>query len=66
MSSTTLVSEEEYLASSYRPDRELDPSLRRAYVCTRTGLQQPEDGILEVATSPIRIPLAELFACLDR
>ena len=43
----------------------LDPSTRRAYVCTRRGFAEPESGILEVPGTPIRLPLAELFAELD-
>ena len=43
----------------------LDPEKRRAYVCTRGDFREPEGGILEVATSPIRISLSELFAELD-
>jgi Uma2 family endonuclease len=43
----------------------LDPVLRKAYVCTPSGFNEPEDGILQVAESPIRIPLAEVFAELD-
>jgi len=44
----------------------LDPVLRRAYLCSRRGFQEPDAGVLEVASSPIRIPLDELFAGLDR
>jgi Uma2 family endonuclease len=40
----------------------LDPVLRKAYVCTRTGFQEPAGGILEVTGSAIRVPLAEIFA----
>ena len=39
----------------------LDPVLRRAYVCSRTGLQEPQDGVLSVSGTPIRIVLADLF-----
>ena len=39
----------------------VDPVLRRAYVCSRTGLQEPQDGILAVSGTPIRIVLADLF-----
>ncbi|MFP5229816.1 MAG: Uma2 family endonuclease [Acidobacteriota bacterium] len=44
----------------------IDPGLRRAYVCSKTGLQEPEGGVLEVAGTPIRVVFAELFADLDR
>jgi Uma2 family endonuclease len=43
----------------------LDQVKQRAYVCSRGVFREPEDGILEVANSPIRIPLADLFADLD-
>jgi len=39
----------------------LDPALRRAYVCSRTGFQEPEGGVLTVAGSHIRLVLTELF-----
>lgn len=43
----------------------LDPSQHRAYICSRRGFREPEGGILEVPSSPIRIPLEDLFADLD-
>jgi len=43
----------------------LDPVLRKAYVCTKTGFQEPESGALEVAESAIRIQLSEVFAQLE-
>jgi Uma2 family endonuclease len=43
----------------------LDPSQLLAYVCSHKGFQQPEAGVLEVPSSPIRIPLEDLFADLD-
>jgi Uma2 family endonuclease len=43
----------------------LEPVSRRAYICTRDGFRQPEDGILRIPDSPISINLAELFADLD-
>jgi Uma2 family endonuclease len=43
----------------------LDPASRRAYVCTREGFRQPQDGILRVPDSPIAIDFAELFADLE-
>jgi len=39
----------------------LDPAMRRAYVCSRTGLQEPEAGVLTVPGTPIRLVLSELF-----
>lgn len=44
----------------------LDPEVRRGYVCSRSGLQEPADGALTVPGSPIRVVLSELFAELDR
>lgn len=44
----------------------IDPDLRKAYVCSATGFQEPEDGVLTVAGTPIRVVLSELFAELDR
>ena len=44
----------------------LDPVLRRAYVCTPGGLQEPAGGVLQArAAAEVRIPLTELFAELD-
>lgn len=44
----------------------IDPGPRKAYVCSKTGFQEPEGGVLEVPGSPIRVVLSELFAELDR
>jgi Uma2 family endonuclease len=44
----------------------IDPGLRKAYVCSRTGFQEPESGILAIPGTPIRVVLSELFAELDR
>jgi Uma2 family endonuclease len=43
----------------------LDPAMRRAYVCDRTGLHEPENNRLEAAGTPIVLSLAELFSQLD-
>jgi Uma2 family endonuclease len=43
----------------------LDPVKHRAYVCTPGSFKEPEDGILAVPGSPVRIPLKDLFADLD-
>lgn len=43
----------------------LDPAAQRAYVCSNRDFREPADGVLEVANSPIRIVLADLFADLD-
>lgn len=44
----------------------VDPGSRHAYVCSRTGFLEPENGILEIPGTPIRVVLSELFAELDR
>lgn len=44
----------------------VDPELRKGYVCSRRGFQEPESGVLEVPGTPIRVVLSELFAELDR
>jgi Uma2 family endonuclease len=43
----------------------LDPVTRRAWVCSRGVLREPDGRTLEVPSSPIRIPLDELFAELE-
>jgi Uma2 family endonuclease len=43
----------------------LDPAARRAYVCTQTAFQEPQNGELGVAGTPIRIALSDLFSQLD-
>ncbi|MGC8550951.1 MAG: hypothetical protein ACP5M4_14785 [Acidobacteriaceae bacterium] len=61
------VSLSEYLATSYRPDCDyLDPELRKAYVCSATGFQEPANAVLEIPGTPIRVILSDLFAELDR
>jgi Uma2 family endonuclease len=44
----------------------IDPELRKAYVCSATGFQEPEGGVLTVPGTPVRVVLSELFAELDR
>ena len=44
----------------------VDPESRKAYVCSKTGFQEPESGVLEVPGTLIRVVLSELFAELDR
>jgi Uma2 family endonuclease len=39
----------------------LDPALRRAYICSSAGFQEPQSGFLEVPGTPIRLNLTELF-----
>lgn len=44
----------------------VDPELRKAYLCTKTGMEEPADGVLAIAGTEIRVVLSELFAELDR
>jgi Uma2 family endonuclease len=44
----------------------IDPELRKAYVCSAMGFQEPEGGVLAIPGTPIRVVLSELFAELDR
>jgi Uma2 family endonuclease len=39
----------------------LDPATRRAYVCSRTGFQEPQTGELVVPGTPIRLVLNDFF-----
>jgi Uma2 family endonuclease len=43
----------------------VDPTKRRAWVCSRGRFEEPEGRILAVSASEIRIPLDSLFAELD-
>ncbi len=44
----------------------IDPDLRKACICTKTGFHEPESGILSVRDTPIQVVLLGLFAELDR
>jgi Uma2 family endonuclease len=44
----------------------VDPETRKAYVCSKTGMQEPEGGVLAIPGTEIRVVLSELFAELDR
>jgi Uma2 family endonuclease len=44
----------------------LDPATRRAYVCSRTGFQEPDSGVLTVPATPIRLVLSELFKQVEQ
>ena len=39
----------------------LDPALRRAYICDRTGFHEPQSGTLAVPGTPIQLVLADLW-----
>ena len=43
----------------------LDPVNRRAYVCTQGDFRELDGETLEIAFSPIQIPLRDLFSDLD-
>ena len=57
---------EDYFSLGTENDWIVDPELRKGYVCSRTGFQEPESGLLEIPGTPIRVVLSELFAELDR
>ncbi|MGA8109499.1 MAG: Uma2 family endonuclease, partial [Acidobacteriaceae bacterium] len=44
----------------------VDPELRKGYICSPRGFQEPEAGILAIPGTPIRVVLSELFSELDR
>ncbi|MGC2212569.1 MAG: Uma2 family endonuclease [Silvibacterium sp.] len=44
----------------------IDPEARKAYLCSSTGFQEPEGGVLAIPATPICVVLNELFAELDR
>lgn len=56
---------DDYLAFGVSNIWVLDPVKRRAYVCMYGDFREPESEILEIALSPIRIPLKDLFSDLD-
>jgi Uma2 family endonuclease len=43
----------------------LDPASQRAYICSGTGFQEPDGGVLGVPGTPIRLVLSELFSQLQ-
>jgi Uma2 family endonuclease len=56
---------DDYLAFGVPNIWVLDPTTRRAYVCSGKGLREPEDSVLRASGSPIEISLPELFGELD-
>ncbi len=44
----------------------VDPELRKAYVCSKTGMEEAKDAALSIPGTEIRVVLSELFAELDR
>ncbi len=43
----------------------IDPWKRHGYIASTRGFEQPQDGILAIPDSPIRVSLAEVFAEFD-
>jgi hypothetical protein len=56
---------DDYLAFGIPNIWVLDPVKRRAYVCTHGDFRELEGEVLEIALSPIRIALRDLFSDLD-
>jgi Uma2 family endonuclease len=56
---------DDYIAAGVPNIWVLDPVKRRAYICTRGDFREPEGGVLEIPSTPIHIPLADLFSDLD-
>ncbi len=44
----------------------IDADLRKAYVCSLHGFEEPADGVLTIPGSSIRVVLGDLFAELER
>jgi Uma2 family endonuclease len=44
----------------------IEPEMRKAYIFTKTAMQEPEGGVLSIPGTEIRVVLSELFAELDR
>lgn len=44
----------------------IEPELRKGYICSKTGMQEPDGGVLSIPGSEIRVVLSDLFAELDR
>ena len=51
----------DYLAIGVRFVWLLDPRTRRAYVCTRAGMQEAVDGTLRTTDPSLAVPFKELF-----
>ena len=56
----------QYLAFGIENIWIIDPELRIAYRYTSCGLEEERSGELSIEETPIRVPLSELFAELDR
>lgn len=57
---------DDYLNFGVRHVWILDPAAKRAYVCSKTGFQEPERGKLIVPGTAISIVLSELFTQLEQ
>jgi Uma2 family endonuclease len=56
---------DDYLAFGVPNIWVLDPAKQRAYVCTQGDFREPKNRILAIPSSPIRVPLNDLFAELN-
>ena len=61
-----LLTIEQYLHTSYKPDVHIDPQERLAYTFAKAGLQWQEDLVLRVSGTEIAMDVHALFAELDR
>ncbi|RXS97830.1 Uma2 family endonuclease [Silvibacterium dinghuense] len=57
---------DDYLAMGTEHVWVVDPELRKGYVCSSRGFEEPENGVLAIPGSEIQVVLSELFAELDR
>lgn len=44
----------------------IDPELRKAYICSSTGFQEPQQAVLRIPGTPIEAKLNDVFSELDR
>jgi len=60
------VKSQDYLAFGIANIWVIDPKARKAYYAKAAGLKEVTNGWLEVAGTPIRVSVGELFAEMDR
>ncbi|MFT4112542.1 Uma2 family endonuclease [Silvibacterium sp.] len=56
---------DDYLAMGTAHVWVIDPALRKGYVCSSRGFEEPENGVLAIPGSEIAVALSELFVELD-
>ncbi len=56
---------DDYMAMGTMQVWVIDPFRRRAYIANEQGFLQPEENVLTVAGTGIRVPLEEMFAALE-